>query len=472
MIDVLSENPALSRATLDRRRPQIRMVHIGLGAFHKAHQAWYTDMVDDRGEWGIAAFTGRSPKAAEDLTDQGCVYTVVERGPETDKARLVGSIVEAVDGADSHRLGQLLSSPLTAIVTITITEGGYRLTADGRPDYGDEALRSDLTAVATGSRALTTPICRLIEALAARRLAGAGPLAMVPCDNMPRNGAVLKRGMLELAVHWGPDVREWIAENVSFVSTSVDRITPRTTQHDIASAVELTGLLDRAPVVTERFHDWTLSGDFPAGRPPWERAGARFVDDIEPFERRKLWLLNGSHSLLAYAGRLRGHATVFGAMADPSCRTWVTEFWDEAARHLPEELDVPTYCQSLLDRYDNPRIEHQLDQIGQDGSFKLRVRVVPVILAERAAGRSGSAGIRALASWIALLLESGDLPDPQRESIEAALTQSFDEAVSSLMRLIEPALLTDADVRAEVYRLVREETNRSQDLTNEGKLIP
>jgi fructuronate reductase len=442
-------------------------VHLGLGAFHKAHQAWYTDVVDDEGEWGIAAFTGRSPAAATALTEQGCAYTVIERGPGGDGARLVGSIVEAHDGADVRQLRQLLASPRTAIVTITVTEAGYRLTADGRPDYADDAVQADMAALATDERVLTTPLCRLVEGLAARRLAGAGPIAVVPCDNMPRNGSVVAEAVLELAAHWGPEVQAWIAENVSFVSTSVDRITPRTTAGDVAQVAALTGFVDRAPVVTEPFHDWIISGDFPAGRPPWERAGARFVEDIEPWERRKLWLLNGSHSLLASAGRLRGHATVHEAVSDPACRARVEDFWDEAARHLPDELDVPAYRRSLLDRYDNPRIEHRLDQIGQDGSLKLRMRVVPVVLAERAAGRSGGAGIRTVASWIALMLEQGSAPDPQRDAIEAAVAQDPDDAVRSLTLLIDPALLRHPDIHPEICRHVHEEIESSRDMNRE-----
>ena len=442
-------------------------MHLGLGAFHKAHQAWYTDVVDEEGEWGIAAFTGRSPAAATALTEQGCAYTVIERGPGGDRARLVGSIVEAHDGADMRQLRHLLASPRTAIVTITITEAGYRLTADGRPDYSDDAVQADMAALETDERVLTTPLCRLVEGLAARRLAGAGPIAVVPCDNMPRNGSVVGEAVLELAAHWGPEVQAWIAENVSFVSTSVDRITPRTTSGDIAQARELTGFEDKAPVVTEPFHDWVLSGDFPAGRPAWERAGVRFVEDIEPWERRKLWLLNGSHSLLASAGQLRGYSTVYEAVSDPACRERVEDFWDEAARHLPDDLDVPAYRRSLLERYDNPRIEHRLEQIGQDGSLKLRVRVVPVVLAERAAGRSGGAGIRAVASWIALLIEQGSAPDPQRTAIDAALEQELDDAVRSLMRLIAPALLGHPDIHTEVLRRVHEEIQLSRHMNHE-----
>lgn len=445
----------LTRNTLARNAPPVRIVHIGLGAFHKAHQAWYTDSVDEHNEWGIAAFTGRTPTAAEILSAQDGLYTVIERGPERDRAHVIGSIVEAIDGSDTARLTQLLSSPHTAIVTITITEAGYLLEPDGTPILTDEALRSDLESLARTDRRLSTPICRIIDGLAERCAAGAGPLALVSCDNLPQNGIMLRTGVLALAEWWGAALRTWIMENVSFVSTSVDRITPKTTELDRSSAAALTGFIDRAAVVTEPFHDWVLSGEFPAGRPSWESAGARFVDDIEPFERRKLWLLNGSHSLLAYAGRLRGHATVFEAASDPVCREWMTDFWNEAAHHLPTELDVDTYCRSLLDRYANSRIEHRLEQIGQDGSTKLGVRIAPIVLAERRAGRTGEAGVRVLASWITLLLAGVSVPDSEQHAIEAALgLEPREETVRSLLRLVNPDLLADKALCAEVSRSV------------------
>ena len=448
--------PPLSRAVVDRPAVPVRIVHVGLGAFHRAHQAWYTDAVDAECEWGIAAVTGRSPRAAEDLAAQDGLFTVIERSADGDAATIVGSITEAVDGADVDRLVELIASPGTAIITITITEPGYRLTSDGSPDLGDEAVVADLAALAEG-RAPRTAMGRLLRGLAARRDADAGPVAVVPCDNMPDNGTLVARGLRRIAERVDPGLAEWIDEHVSFVSTSVDRITPKTTEADLATAAELTGFRDAAAVVTEPFRDWVLCGDFPAGRPAWERAGARFVDDIEPFERRKLWLLNGSHSLLAYAGRLRGHETVAAAIADPVCRGWVEDFWDEAVRHLPAGLDLPDYRAALLARYDNARIEHRLAQIGMEGATKLRVRIVPTLLAERAAGRSGTACIRALATWVVLHRRGEDLPDARREAIDRVLAGPEHAVEAGLLALVDERIAADegivADVRAAVSAL-------------------
>ncbi|MET4638950.1 mannitol dehydrogenase family protein [Mycetocola sp. 2940] len=435
----------------------VRIVHIGLGAFHRAHQAWYTAQVDEAGEWGIAAFTGRNATAANELAPQEGLYTLIERSAERDVASVIPSIVEAVDGADLSRFVELLAASSTAIVTTTITEAGYRLTASAEPNLADAAVSADLdwltSHLGETSAAFdggpTTTLGRLVLGLHARRLAGGGPLAIVPCDNMPNNGDFVARGLTALAALADPETAAWIASNVSFVSTSVDRITPKTTAADIEAASVLSGWLDAAPVVTEPFRDWVLAGNFPAGRPAWERAGARFVDEIEPFERRKLWLLNGAHSLLAYAGRLRGHETVASAIADETCLGWVTSFWDDAARNLPEGLDLDAYRTSLLERFTNARIEHKLTQIGMDGVTKLRVRVVPVLLAERRSGREGAAGIRAIGSWLALVLSGAFLPDAHASQIDAALA-SADGVDEALLRLVDDRLVEDDDVFAAI----------------------
>ena len=451
---------ALSRAAYAARtrQPQktapVRIVHLGLGAFHRAHQAWFTGQVDEDAEWGIAAFTGRNPQAALELAPQDGLFTLVERSETGDTATIVTSIVEAVDGANLPRLRALLAAPTTSIVTLTITEAGYRLTVDGLPNLTDPAVAADVAWLreAFAGDALpearrdgpTTTLGRLLLGLEARRRAGAGPLAIVSCDNVPDNGDFLAGGLGALARLTSPALADWIDTEASFVSTSVDRITPRTTPDDLATAAALTGWHDAAAVVTEPFRDWVLSGSFPAGRPAWERAGARFVDDIEPFERRKLWMLNGAHSLLAHAGLVRGHESVAQAMADPVCRGWVNDWWDDVIRHLPADgLALDDYRAALLTRFDNARIEHRLGQISGEAVTKLRVRIVPTVLAERAAGRESSAGIRAIGSWVALVLAGYPLVDADSEAVAAALAAGEDGTLERLVALIDERLASD-----------------------------
>ncbi|WP_156761475.1 mannitol dehydrogenase family protein [Microbacterium karelineae] len=369
--------------------PPVRIAHLGLGAFHRSHQAWYTARTAP--EWGIAAFTGRGPAAAIPLQEQDGLFTLVERGPAADAAEIVGSLARAHDGRDVAALSAVVASPATALVTLTITEAGYA--------PAEDALAADRRALAVADPGPPrTALGRLALALEARRRADAGPIAVVPCDNLPGNGRILRDALLATAAE-APRLAEYIEASVSAVSTSVDRITPAVTDEDRAAAARLTGFEDRAPVVAEPFHDWTLAGGFPAGRPEWEGAGARIVDDIAPYEHRKLWLLNGAHTILASAGPRRGHASVAAAMGDDAVRGLVEAFWDEAERHLPAELDAPAYREALAARFLNPRIEHRLAQIARDSEIKVRARILPVLRREREAGRDAAGCLAALAAW-------------------------------------------------------------------------
>lgn len=435
----------------------VRIVHLGLGAFHRSHEAWYTQHAGDGAEWGIAAFTGRRPDAAVVLASQDGLFTLIERSGTGDSFEVIGSIVEAVDGADVGRLRELVSAPETVMVTLTITEAAYGLDSNGSFDAGAGAFAGDLEVLkgAVGAAGtLATPLARLVSALAARRDAAAGPIAVVSCDNLSGNGEVARRSIRGLAEAWDRELAQWIEANASFVSTSVDRITPRTTEADIAEVEEACGYRDSSPVVAEPFRDWVLSGSFPGGRPRWEDAGARVVDDIEPYENRKLWLLNGAHSLLAYAGQLRGHTTVAEALADPLCRDAVEAFWDEAAEHLQgKELQVPEYRQALRDRFGNGRIAHHLSQIASDGSTKLRMRALPVLLAERAQGRPGAASARMLAAWIDFVAGQGPLEDPLSDAIAAANAAQGSGRVAALLDLVRGGLGEDSQIVALVAGL-------------------
>ncbi|MCX6499509.1 MAG: mannitol dehydrogenase family protein [Arthrobacter sp.] len=437
--------PRLGRSLVPSATAPVRIVHLGLGAFHRSHQAWYTHHAGDAADWGIAAFTGRRPDAALTLAEQDGLYTVVERGDAGDSFEIVSSIVEAVDGADVDRLAALVAAPGTAVITLTITEAAYRLGTDGSLDLAAPDVVADLALLASGSGQPATPLGRLVYSLAARRATGGGPLAVVCCDNLSNNGTVARRALTGLAAAWNTGLAAWIESNVSFVSTSVDRITPRTTPADLAAVEEACGYRDTSPVVAEPFHSWVLSGDFPAGRPRWEDAGAAFVDAIEPYENRKLWLLNGAHSLLAYAGQLRGHTTVAEALADPLCRQAVERFWDEAEANLPAgELQLPAYRAALLERFGNARIAHHLAQIAMDGSTKLRMRAVPVLLAERAQGRSGAAAALMIAAWMDFAAAADGLHDPLAADIAAAKARSGDQRTRALLALVSPELVDPA----------------------------
>ena len=376
---------------------EVRIVHLGLGNFVRAHLAWYTEADPD---WGIAAFSGRSTELAAALTANDGLYNLVVRTAEGDEPHLMTCLSEAHPGTDETAYLALMSRPETAILSLTVTEAAY-------PGIG--------TRIAAG--------------LAARRAAGAGPITVLSLDNLPGNGEVTRQAVLAAS---GGDaaLQAWVTANVAFPTSMVDRITPATTGPDPTE------------VVTEPFTEWVISGDFPAGRPSWEKAGARFTDDVEPHEHRKLWLLNGGHSLLAYAGGNRGHATVAEAVADPGVRNLLDQWWNEAARHLSVPADeIAAYREALLDRWANPRIQHRLAQIGTDGSQKLPIRILPVLRLDRTAGNLPEGAVQVLASWIGHLRGAGV---PVNDPPAAALGP--DVPVTDALALLDPALAADSDL--------------------------
>ncbi|MFJ6533138.1 mannitol dehydrogenase family protein [Microbacterium sp. NPDC091662] len=363
------------------QHPPLRAAHLGLGAFHRAHQAWYTQQANDRAGaddgWGIAAFTGRTPEAAELLSRNDGVYTVLERSAEGDRATTVQSIVRAVPGSDERAWLDVLADPQVAVLTVTVTEAGYSA-GSGVPG-------------------------RIADGLVARADAGAGPIAVVSCDNLPGNGRVLRDAVRNAA---GAEAGR-IADIASFVDTVVDRITPAVTAADIDAVRKLTGVDDPSAVVTEPFTEWILAGGFPGGAPDWAQGGARIVDDVGPYEERKLYLLNAGHSFLAAAGRLRGYETIAEAFDDRDLRGDTEALWaaQRTAVDLPAaELDA--WLEDLRIRFANPRIAHRLDQIRRDSPIKVALRLVAPVRRRREDGLAvDGAQVHALETWIRSLLE-------------------------------------------------------------------
>jgi fructuronate reductase len=420
----------------------VRVVHLGLGNFFRAHQAWYTANAPDADRWPIAAFTGRSPEMADALNAQGGRYSLLTRGPSRDEVEVVSAIDRAYAGSDLEAWRTHLASPRTALLTLTVTEAAYLRSPDGGLDADHPLAVADLRAWRRGEPVSSVP-GRLFAGLAERRVYGGGPIAVVSCDNLPGNGNATARVVLDFAAQVEPALVPWIRDHVSFVSTMVDRITPRTTPSDVGIAASLAGFPDAVPVVTEPYSEWLLSGVFPSGRPSWEAAGARFVADLHPHEQRKLLLLNGGHSLLAYAGSARGHETIASAVADPVCRAWLDQWWDEAVRHVPlPAAELADYRAALLERFANPRIRHTLAQIAADGSQKVPIRVLPVLRGERAAGRDAAGAIRVLAAWTAHLRGVG-------APVSDAGAGPFQDRAASpkaVLELLAPDLAADPDV--------------------------
>ena len=286
--------------------------------------------------WGIAAFTGRSTALADSLTAQDGLYTLITRAAEGDRFEVVSSLARTHPGPDHDAWLGYLASPDVRGVTLTVTEAAYVRAADGGLDRDRPEIRADVAALRDDLAApVRTVPARLVAGCAARRRADAGPLALISCDNLPGNGEVLGPGGRRPGRDGRPEPRRVDDRDRSPSSPRWSTGSPRGPRPTDRQAVaDGTGRDDCCPVATEPFSEWVLSGAFPAGRPGWDGAGATITDDIEPYEHRKLWLLNGAHSLLAYAGSARGHQTVAEAVADDTCRAWMQQWWTEAARHL------------------------------------------------------------------------------------------------------------------------------------------
>ncbi|WP_205739610.1 mannitol dehydrogenase family protein [Georgenia sp. SYP-B2076] len=445
--------PRLTRENHGRPAAPVRIVHLGIGNFTRAHQAWYTEHAPDAAQWGIAAFTGRRPDTAEALSPQDGLYTLITRHAEGDTFEVIGSLSAVHPASDTAAFLGYLRAPETAIITTTVTEAGYMRGADGHLALGDPAVARDVEALRADPEAPTTTTpAKVVGGFLARRAAGTGAIAVLPCDNLPDNGPTFRGVVEELAAEVDPTLQEWMEANVSWATSMVDRITPATTDAEREAVAAAEGYDDASPVPTEPFSEWVVAGEFPAGRPAWEESGVTVVDDVHPFEQRKLWMLNGSHSLMAYAATVVGHETVADAIADPTVRGWVEEWWDVAGEHLQVGAeDVKAYRAALLDRFSNPRVRHLLAQIAADGSQKIPVRILPALRLEREAGRLPDGPVRALAAWVLHLQGHGaPVKDAREADVVAAAQGTVAEATTGILKVVGPDLLPDDELVAAV----------------------
>jgi fructuronate reductase len=353
------------------------IVHLGLGAFHKAHQAVYTDTALARsgGDWRIQGVSLRSEDVADALNPQDGLFTLLERGRESVTARVIGSIGRAIAARrEPGAVMAALCDPATRIVSLTVTEKAYGIIrATGSVDESHAAVAHDLSQPTSPEGVLGY----LVQALARRRASGTVPFTVLCCDNLPENGKLLRAGVLDFAGRTDPALKDWIAENVPFPSTMVDRITPASTAKTFADAARFTGFEDLAAVETEPFLQWVIEDDFVSGRPDWEAGGAIFTTNVAPYENMKLRMLNGSHSMLAYAGYMSGRTYVRDVMASGHLSILVQRHLHAAAATLEplEGIDFAEYADALLERFANPEIAHETYQIAMDGSQKMPQRV-------------------------------------------------------------------------------------------------
>jgi fructuronate reductase len=403
----LSAAPStLARPTYDRSKVQRGIVHIGVGAFHRAHQAVYTEAALAGGDlrWGIAGASLRATAVRESLVPQQCLYTVFERHGEEARGRIVGAL-QTVWHAPTEREAVLraIADPAVRVVTCTVTEKGYcQHPASGELDLLDPLIRHDL-AEPDAPRSLLG-----VLAAGIRRRSRHAPLTVLSCDNMAHNGDTLRRLLARFAASCDPMLASRIEGDIAFPNCVVDRIVPAATPESLRWAQERLGLRDDAAIVCEPFTQWVIEDRFAGARPEWERAGALLVSDVRPFQALKLRLLNGTHSAIAYLGQLRGLQTVADVMSDAALGPFVCRLMTEDLRATvaaPAGYDVPAYCAALLHRFGNPALRHRTGQIAMDGTQKVAVRWLPALRETLGAGRTLPRLERALAAWLHYLIE-------------------------------------------------------------------
>lgn len=409
------QRPAYARAV-----PAHGIVHIGIGAFHRAHQAAYTDDAIASGDrlWGITGVSLRHPAVAAQLNPQDGLYTLVIRGNAAPQQRVIGAVRGVLVAPENPRaVLDAIAAPATRLVSLTISEKGYCRRADGALDF---ALADDAS------------VYRFLgQGLAARRAAGLPGITLLSCDNLSGNGAQLRGLLTQYLERAAPSLTAWFDTRCRCPGTMVDRIVPATTPADLGELALAFGVNDAAAVFTEPFTQWVIEDDFAVERPRWETGGAQFTRDVAPFETAKLRMLNGAHSALAYLGLARGHEFVHQAIADPPLRALVERLMltEAATSFTPApEQNLTAYAGALLERFANAALRHRLAQISMDGSQKIPQRWLATLAFHQRAGRGCPAILTALAAWISFVRGERWTVDDPRAAELAALWRTHDAA--------------------------------------------
>lgn len=432
--------PLLGQLPNDVARPSyafdkrgIGIVHIGLGAFHRAHQAVYTDnaMAAQSGDWRIIGVSLRSADVRDQLLPQNCLYSLTCQSAALPQTRIIGAIADILVAPENPKaVVDTIANPDIKIVTLTVTEKGYYQTAGGALDCDNEILAAELAG--------DTPITIygfLARAMAQRRAIGAGGLTLLSCDNLSQNGKKLRALLHSYLDKVDADLAVWCDKYCTFPCSMVDRIVPATTADHINALAEQIGMRDEAAVYTETFSQWIIEDNFAAGRPPWD--GVQIVDDVRPYELAKLRMLNGAHSALAYVGLLRGYIFVHEAMSDSEIRQLVDILMrNEAATSLQPAAgqNLNQYADALMARFDNPALNHRLAQIAMDGSQKITQRWLQPLSEHQAIGRSCPALLRSLAAWVVHIRGDGNkVEDPMADKLAAIWQEAGAQNIASAL---------------------------------------
>ena len=382
------------------------IVHVGVGGFHRAHQAMYLDQLleqESNANWGICgvALLNFDQKIYNTLSDQDGLYTlIVKEFDGTLTKRVIGSIVDYLYAPENPKaVIDKMASPEVKIISLTITEGGYNLNeATGGFNFDSPQIIHD----SKNPEAPTTIFGYLTQALKVRKEKNHGTCTILSCDNIEGNGAVAKRMLLAYVQFSQPDLVDWIKNNVSFPNSMVDRITPATIPSDISSLLETSGIEDQWPVVCESFQQWVIEDDFIAGRPNLESVGVQFVKDVEPFEKMKLGLLNAGHSVIGILGSLMGYTTIDEAISNPEIGKFLAVYLDSEVTPILQGLggmDLPKYKKTLIARFSNKYIKDQIERICSETSAKIPKFIMPTIQGQLKSDGNVNYAAFVLAAW-------------------------------------------------------------------------
>lgn len=440
----LPADASLVRPAYDRAALQPGIVHLGVGAFHRAHQAVYTDAVIAAGDnrWGIVGVSLRSADTRDALAPQDHLYTMAIRDAHGERLQVIGALVDLLVAPENPAaVLAAMVDPRCHIVSLTVTEKGYcHDPASGNLNF----THPDIVHDCADPLHPRSAIGFIVRALAARRAADNAAFTVLSCDNLPSNGATTRALVLAFAHAVDAGLAEWIGQHAAFPNAMVDRIVPKTTDEDRAQVTARLGVTDAWPVMTEAFTQWVIEDAFAGPRPAWENAGATMVTAAEPYEHAKLRMLNGGHSTLAYVGILLGHATVDQAMADPVLAGFVEQMLAEEIEPTLSRPDLSAYRLELLERFRNASLKHQLHQIAMDGSQKLPQRLLGTIRARLAQDASCDRLCFAVAGWLHYLAGVGYVvSDPLAVPLQAAArVAGTGDAVAALLG-IEAVFGTD-----------------------------
>lgn len=462
--------------TYDRSKLVSRIVHLGFGAFHRAHQAVYADILaaEHGSDWGYTEVNliGGEQQIA-DLNHQDNLYTVAEMSADAWTARVVGVVNEAlhaqVDGLET--VLAKMCEPQVAIVSLTITEKGYcHSPASGQLMLDHPLIAADIQNPHQPKSAPGV----VVEALARRKAAGLPAFSVMSCDNMPENGHVMRNVVCAYARAVDAGLADWIESHVTFPSTMVDRIVPAVTPDTLDKIEQLTGVRDPAGVACEPFRQWVIEDNFVAGRPAWEKAGAELVSDVIPFEEMKLRMLNGSHSFLAYLGYLAGYEHINDCMGDENYRRAAHELMlkEQAPTLKVQNVDLARYADLLIARYTNPALRHRTWQIAMDGSQKLPQRMLDSVrwhLANNSSFKLLTLGVAGWMRYVGGVDEQGnkiEVSDPLLPVIQAAV-QGSEEGESRVKALLAIEAIFGQDLPQNA-QFVEQVTNAYLSLLSKG----